>query len=141
MSVVIDERCAFSLHIALCYILSNMINVLRIFRVADEIEALEAILMEDVKVKRIGEVPDIIETIVHPSTGDDTDQQFVCVTLEVKLTPGYPDNSPIVTLRNSRGLDDSVLATINSQIREKLSICLGQPVVFELIEVSIKILL
>lgn len=97
---------------------------------------MEAILMDDVVIKRVGDVPDIIETVVHPSTGDDTDQQFVCVTLEVKLTPEYPDTSPDVVLRNPRGLDDMLLASINSQIRNKLNDCLGQPVVFELIEVS-----
>ncbi|KAI8437020.1 hypothetical protein MSG28_010414, partial [Choristoneura fumiferana] len=103
-------------------------------RVTDEVEALEAILMDDVVIKRVDDVPQSIETVVHPSTGDDTDQQYVCVTLEVKLTPGYPDNSPEVTLRNPRGLDDALLAAINSQIQEKLIDCLGQPVVFELLE-------
>ncbi|KAI8437018.1 hypothetical protein MSG28_010414, partial [Choristoneura fumiferana] len=102
--------------------------------VTDEVEALEAILMDDVVIKRVDDVPQSIETVVHPSTGDDTDQQYVCVTLEVKLTPGYPDNSPEVTLRNPRGLDDALLAAINSQIQEKLIDCLGQPVVFELLE-------
>ncbi|KAM3965096.1 E3 ubiquitin-protein ligase RNF25 [Aphomia sociella] len=103
-------------------------------RITDEIEALEAILMDDVVIKRVNDVPHIIETVVHPSTGDDVDQQFVCVTLEVKLTSEYPDSSPEVALRNPRGLDDELLATINSQIRDKLVDCLGQPVVFELIE-------
>lgn len=95
--------------------------------------------MDDVVIKRVDDVPQYIETVVHPSTGDDTDQQYVCVTLEVKLTPGYPDNSPEVTLRNPRGLDDALLAAINSQIQEKLIDCLGQPVVFELLEVNILI--
>lgn len=111
----------------------------RNYRVTDEVEALEAILMDDVVIKRVDDVPQYIETVVHPSTGDDTDQQYVCVTLEVKLTPGYPDNSPEVTLRNPRGLDDALLAAINSQIQEKLIDCLGQPVVFELLEVNILI--
>lgn len=106
------------------------------FRVTDEIEALEAILMNDVVVKQVDGVPHIVEMVVHPSTGNDTDQQFVCVTLEVKLTPGYPDCSPEVTLRNPRGLDDEVLGSINSQIQHKLHDCAGLPVVFELIEVS-----
>ncbi|CAG9786888.1 unnamed protein product [Diatraea saccharalis] len=103
-------------------------------RVTDEVEALEAILMDDVVIKRVNDVPEIIETVVHPSTGDDVDQQFVCITLEVKLTPDYPDSSPEVNLRNPRGLDDQLLSTINSQIKQKLLDCLGQPVVFELIE-------
>ncbi|CAK1580504.1 unnamed protein product [Parnassius mnemosyne] len=103
-------------------------------RVSDEVEVLEAILMNDVIIEREGNKPTIIETVVHPLTGDDTDQQYVCVTLEVKLTPDYPDSSPEVTLRNPRGLDDQLLSMINSQIKEKLAECLGQPVVFELIE-------
>lgn len=93
-------------------------------------------MMNDVVVKKVNDVPEIIETVVHPSTGDDVDQQFVCVTLEVRLTPGYPDISPEVTLRNPRGLDDEVLKSIYTQIKRKLLDCLGQPVVFELIEVS-----
>ncbi|XP_072949452.1 E3 ubiquitin-protein ligase RNF25 [Epargyreus clarus] len=103
-------------------------------RVCEEIGALEAILMDDVVVRRVDNVPKSLETVVHPSTGDDTEQQYVCVTLEVKLTPEYPDSSPVVILKNPRGLDDCVLASIHSQIFEKLSKSLGQPVLFELIE-------
>lgn len=103
----------------------------------DEIEALEAILMDDVVIKRVGDVPQVIETVLHPSTGDDVEQQYVCVTLVVKLTPGYPDSIPEVTLRNPRGLDDDILANIHVQIREKIADCLGSPVIFELIEVSL----
>ncbi|XP_068633421.1 E3 ubiquitin-protein ligase RNF25 [Battus philenor] len=103
-------------------------------RVTDELEALEAILMDDVVIKRVDNVPTVIETVVHPSTGEDVDQRFVCVTLEVQLTPNYPDSVPDVILRNPRGLDDKLIAHINSQIKNKLKACLGQPVVFELIE-------
>lgn len=105
------------------------------FRVCEEIGALEAILMDDVVVRRVDNVPRSFETVVHPSTGDDTEQQYVCVTLEVKLTPEYPDSSPVVILKNPRGLDDCVLASIHSQIFDRLTKSLGQPVLFELIEV------
>lgn len=104
-------------------------------RLTDELEALEAILMKDVTIFKEEEVPVSIETVVHPSTANNTEQQFVCVTLEVFLTPAYPDTSPEVVLRNPRGLDDELLATIHSQIKQKLKDCLGSPVVFELIEV------
>lgn len=109
------------------------------YRVTDEVEALQAILIDDVKIKMVDGVPEVIETIVHPLTGDNTDQQFVCVTLEVKLTPGYPEKSPEVVLRNPRGLDDDVLDEITKQIKHKLDECLGQPVVFELIGVSLSL--
>ncbi|XP_041979276.1 E3 ubiquitin-protein ligase RNF25 [Aricia agestis] len=103
-------------------------------RVYDEIEALEAILIEDLVVKHEDGVPKIIETVIHPSTADNIDQQFVCITLEVRLTPDYPDSSPEVFLRNPRGLDDQLLSIINTKIREMLNINLGNPVIFELIE-------
>lgn len=100
-------------------------------------QALEAILLKDVVVKRVGDVPKyIIETIIHPLTGDNIDQQYVCVTLEVGLSSGYPDTSPEVALKNPRGLDDMILDTINTHIQDKLKNNLGQPIVFELIGVS-----
>lgn len=93
--------------------------------------------MDDVIIRRVGNVPTVIETVVNPLTGEDIDQQYVCVTLVVQLTPNYPDTSPDVVLRNPRGLDDDLIASIHSQIKIKLADCLGQPVVFELIDVSI----
>lgn len=106
------------------------------YRVYDELEALEAILIEDLAVKHDNGVPSIVETTIHPSTGDQIDQQYVCLTLEIKLTPDYPETSPEVFLRNPRGLDDQLLANIDLKIKEKLDRHVGNPIVFELIEVS-----
>lgn len=78
-----------------------------------------------------------LETDVFPWTALDTQQQYVRVTLEIELTPGYPDTSPIVRLRNPRGLDDSTLISIEQQIRAKCNDYIGQPVIFELIDVSL----
>ncbi|XP_037971340.2 E3 ubiquitin-protein ligase RNF25 [Plutella xylostella] len=103
-------------------------------RITDELEALEAILLNDVVIKAVDNMPIFIETVVHPSTGDDAEQQYVCVTLGVTLPPGYPDVRPDVVLRNPRGLDDCLITSIKEQIRDKLDECIGQPVVFELIE-------
>ena len=72
---------------------------------------------------------------MFPATADDTDQQYVRVTLEVKLTPGYPDIAPEVFLRNPRGLDDDQLRIIMDQIEEKCNSCCGDPVIYDLIEV------
>lgn len=117
------------------------LNYLCVYRITDEVEALEAILMDDVIIKKVDGVPQIIETVVHPSTGDDPDQQYVCVTLQVTLTPDYPEKSPDVLLRSPRGLDDEILGIMNKQIKHKLEECIGQPVVFELIGVSILLFL
>ncbi|KAM7344966.1 E3 ubiquitin-protein ligase RNF25 [Cochliomyia hominivorax] len=102
----------------------------------DEVESLEAILMDDVLIERNSEsVPKLIETTVFPVVGEDTDQQYVCVTLQVIPTPGYPDVSPEYKLLRPRGLDDSRLAEIKSAIETKLNESVGFPVVFDLIEV------
>lgn len=81
--------------------------------------------------------PEQLKTTVFPSTAHDTNKQYVCVTLEVNLPPNYPDCEPAVNLRNPRGLDDSTLDHMSKAIREKCAEYLGQPVIFELIEVRL----
>lgn len=78
-----------------------------------------------------------MEAVVFPATADDTDQQYVRVTLEVKLTSGYPDKAPEVSLRNPRGLDDDRLRIIMNQIADKCNSCCGDPIIYDLIEVII----
>ncbi|EDW35693.1 GL17397 [Drosophila persimilis] len=102
----------------------------------DEVESLEAILMDDVCIKRTvsGDV-DLIETTVLPLTGEDDEQQYICVTLQVQPTPGYPDVSPTFKLLRPRGLDDARLEAIRTACNVKIKESLGFPVVFDLIEV------
>lgn len=83
--------------------------------------------------------PTTVETKVFPSTADDALQQYVCLTLVVDISPGYPDVVPNVQLRNPRGLDDSVLIRIEKEIKEKCSNFCGQPVIYELIEVFLNL--
>lgn len=72
---------------------------------------------------------------MFPVVGEDTDQQYVCVTLQVIPTPGYPEVSPHYKLVRPRGLDDTRLAEIKAAIEIKLNESIGFPVVFDLIEV------
>lgn len=59
----------------------------------------------------------------------------MCVTLQVIPCERYPDVKPKWNLRNPRGLDDLSINKIRQAIEEKLNESLGQPVVFDLIEV------
>ncbi|XP_008203194.1 E3 ubiquitin-protein ligase RNF25 isoform X1 [Nasonia vitripennis] len=105
-------------------------------RVTDEIEALRAILLDDelhIAENDRGE-PESIETLVFPSTGEDSQSQYVCVRLIVELLPGYPDTIPIVNLRNPRGLDEETVKQIQSDADAKCKDIVGQPMMFELIE-------
>lgn len=77
----------------------------------------------------------MIETIVLPTVGEEVESQYVCITLQVMFTKGYPDVEPKYQLRNPRGLDDFSIDTIRKAIDVKLSESIGAPVVFDLIEV------
>lgn len=77
----------------------------------------------------------MIETVVLPIVGDEIESQYVCITLQVIFTQGYPDTIPMYQLRNSRGLDDVSIAEIRAAIERKLDEALGSPVVFDLIDV------
>lgn len=102
----------------------------------DEVESLEAILMDDVIITRNSEsgVPELIETTVFPQVGDE-DEQYVCVTLQVIPSSDYPETSPQYKLLRPRGLDDDRLEKIKHACNEKLQESIGFPVVFDLIEV------
>ncbi|KAH8418699.1 hypothetical protein KR222_011700, partial [Zaprionus bogoriensis] len=102
----------------------------------EELESLEAILMDDVRIQRgASGAVDIIETTVLPLTGEEDEQKYVCVTLQVLPPPGYPDVSPNFKLLRPRGLDDARLEAIRSACNAKIKESLGFPVVFDLIEV------
>lgn len=83
----------------------------------------------------------IIETDVFPATASDHSSQYVRVTLIVTLPVGYPDISPTIDLRNPRGLDDSLLQIMKKEIETKMENLVGEPVVFELIEVKCELIL
>nr|XP_014098702.2 E3 ubiquitin-protein ligase RNF25 [Bactrocera oleae] len=102
----------------------------------DEVESLEAILMEDVKITKNLEsgLPELIETTVFPQVGDEA-EQYICVTLQVSPSSNYPETSPHYKLLRPRGLDDERLEEIKHACNEKLQESVGFPVVFDLIEV------
>lgn len=54
--------------------------------------------------------------------------------MQVIPTDRYPDTRPIFHLKNPRGLDDQMIARIQIAVEMKLDDCLGQPVVFDLID-------
>ncbi|XP_030379262.1 E3 ubiquitin-protein ligase RNF25 isoform X2 [Scaptodrosophila lebanonensis] len=92
--------------------------------------------MDDVRIVRNASgAVDIIETTVLPLSGEEEEQQYICVTLQVLPPTGYPDVSPTFKLLRPRGLDDARLEAIRSACNMKIQESLGFPVVFDLIEV------
>lgn len=76
-----------------------------------------------------------MEIAVLPSTAADSSSQYVRATLVAQLPVGYPDLPPNVTIKNPRGLDDSVIKIIEATIKDKIQSMTGEPLLFELIEV------
>ncbi|KAJ8977881.1 hypothetical protein NQ317_016151 [Molorchus minor] len=104
-------------------------------RLQEELEALEAILMDDISITHNDTgYPELVKTTIFPSTANEVEKQYVCVTLEVRLPEGYPDCEPFIQLRNPRGLDDSTINNLYKSTKAKCTEFLGQPVIFELIE-------
>ncbi|CAH0394930.1 unnamed protein product [Bemisia tabaci] len=104
-------------------------------RLAEELEALQAILMDEIIIKTDSDGnPTGIEMEVLPVTDLDTDEQYVTLTLDVTLPVGYPDVTPIVKFRNPRGLADSTLDLLKEQISNKCAEYSGSPVLYEIIE-------
>lgn len=79
--------------------------------------------------------PELIETIVLPTVGEEIDSQYVCITLQVMPTIDYPDVKPHYQLRNPRGLDDNGIESIRKAVEQKLDDSIGSPMVFDLIDV------
>ncbi|KAG7154454.1 E3 ubiquitin-protein ligase RNF25-like [Homarus americanus] len=104
--------------------------------ILEEIEALQAIMLDEVKVLYgDGGVPNGVEVVVVPATAQNIEEQHVRVTLVLLLPPEYPDTTPSILLRNPRGVDDYVLEKIKQESRQRCEEYLGCPVIYELIEV------
>ncbi|XP_045498653.1 E3 ubiquitin-protein ligase RNF25 [Colias croceus] len=104
-------------------------------RVVEELQALEAIFATDIVINREDGKPKSLEINILPATGDNTEEQYVCITMEINLTPNYPDTRPDVVMKNPRGLDDNIMTLIQSGIEGKLVANPGNLIVYELIEV------
>jgi len=104
-------------------------------RVQEELEALEAILMDDISISYNEQgCAELVKSTIFPSTANEVDKQYVCVTLEAHLPEGYPDCKPVINLKSPRGLDDSTIEHLYREIGKKCDEYVGQAVIYELIE-------
>jgi len=82
-----------------------------------------------------------VEITALPATASDSSSQYVRATILAKLDPGYPDVPPKIMLKNPRGLDDSLIKKIEAEIQIKVEMICGEPVLFEVLEVSKNLIL
>lgn len=77
-----------------------------------------------------------LQTTLFPSTAAVTDQRYVCLTLNMKFSPDYPEEPPQLELKNPRGLGEDFLANVLECCKEKCATFAGSPVMYEVLEVS-----
>jgi hypothetical protein len=69
----------------------------------EELEAVEAILMERIDVDRNEESDTTdVEIALHPLTANDNEKKYVSLTLRMTMTKHYPDREPKVQVRERK---------------------------------------
>lgn len=105
-----------------------------IYSLEEEIELLSAIYIHELTVEREKERPTAVSVLLHPSTGDEEDKRFVCLTLLIHLPKKYLCELPSIHIKTPRGLSEAHVDSILANLRELAEGCLGRPMLYELIE-------
>jgi hypothetical protein len=105
---------------------------------AMEVEALEAIYMDDFKRLDDAEGMAVFEVTVVPEQGGDEDVNHVSVAMRVAYTPTYPEAAPELSVRAVKmgGLTEESVGECEALLREAASSeeLLGTPMVYALAE-------
>ncbi|KAJ7387382.1 hypothetical protein OS493_004376 [Desmophyllum pertusum] len=106
------------------------------YSLEEEFELLEAIYIHELTIEGPRERPFAVSVLLHPSTGDEEDKRFVCLTLVIDLPEKYPSELPSIHIKTPRGLSEAHIESILANLRELAESCLGRPMLYELIEES-----
>lgn len=102
-----------------------------------EIEALKSIYIHELQIDLNEQnKPDSITVQLHPATADNVTEQFVKLSLILKLHSEYPYCEPEILIQNTRGLSDEEIESIYHSICMLATEKKGNPMLFELIEVA-----
>lgn len=102
-----------------------------------ELESLEAIYINELSYNRKADGSlDTIELLLHPATGGNKDEQFVCMTLVFTPSPKYPHEIPAIEIKNPRGLGEEEVASLVEDMITKAHECVGEVMMFTLIEMA-----
>ena len=117
--------------------------------IEEELEALEALYPEGLRVTRAGTASSggstqaqhtTVALDVTPRTLDDETRQYARVTLRIVLDNDYPTGAPSLALTDAKGLDDTRQATVMGRLRDAADECIGDPVLALLCETAFETL-
>ncbi|XP_051904813.1 E3 ubiquitin-protein ligase RNF25 isoform X3 [Hippocampus zosterae] len=101
-----------------------------------EIEVLQSIYLDDLRVTRTHDRRWEVSLVLYPSTAEDCGSQFVRLGLTLTLDDQYPCSSPVISIHNPRGLSDDKLSSLQRSLELEAESCVGSPILYQLIEVT-----
>ncbi|XP_077386948.1 E3 ubiquitin-protein ligase RNF25 [Festucalex cinctus] len=105
-----------------------------------EIEVLQSIYLDDLRVTRTQDRCWEVSLVLYPSTAEDSGSQFVRLGLTLTLDDQYPCSSPDISIHSPRGLSDDKLSRIQQSLELEAESCVGSPILYQLIEKAKEIL-
>ncbi|XP_051904812.1 E3 ubiquitin-protein ligase RNF25 isoform X2 [Hippocampus zosterae] len=105
-----------------------------------EIEVLQSIYLDDLRVTRTHDRRWEVSLVLYPSTAEDCGSQFVRLGLTLTLDDQYPCSSPVISIHNPRGLSDDKLSSLQRSLELEAESCVGSPILYQLIEKAKEIL-
>ncbi|KAG5832017.1 hypothetical protein ANANG_G00286650 [Anguilla anguilla] len=108
--------------------------------VLSEIEVLQSIYLEELRVCRKSDRDWDVSVDLYPSTAEDSLSQFVRLTLTLTLDSQYPSSPPTISIHNPRGLSDDKLLSVQRCLEAEAQAWLGTPVLYQLIQKAKEIL-
>ncbi|KAG5279978.1 hypothetical protein AALO_G00083610 [Alosa alosa] len=108
--------------------------------VHSEIEVLQSIYLDELKVTQRKKGGWEVSLVLYPSTAEDVLSQFVRLTLTLTLAPQYPYIPPVISIHNPRGLSDDKLLSVQRCLQMEAESCPGAPVLYQVIEKAKEIL-
>ncbi|XP_073402418.1 E3 ubiquitin-protein ligase RNF25 isoform X1 [Dendrobates tinctorius] len=100
---------------------------------SQELEVLQSIYLDELDISQDKDGL-VLRIMLHPTTGDDPDTQYVRLTLQLLLPPLYPGEPPEISVTNPRGLCDEQIDGFISILRTTALQSVGCPVLYTLIE-------
>lgn len=100
---------------------------------------LRAIYMDDIDIIFYNDVPTKPETVTYvvaPALADQKTNTYVSIILELKLDKNYPKSIATVTIKNPRGLSDTLVNEISNRLHLQAEERQGSPMLYELIETA-----
>jgi len=102
----------------------------------EELEVLQAIYMDDILIEENEAIQGSVALTMtlHPSTADEDDKKYVCLTLIFVIPKQYPDKIPQISIKNPRGLSDAHINSIQENLHALAASRINECMIFELIE-------